>query len=93
MQISPIDAADPNVVTFKIYFHVFTRLIAQVRIGELCGNNNDQHLYIHLPEDKAQREGWRSQISFEFGGAQQYRYNIMVTQVNREKKDKYFKCV
>ena len=55
--------------------------IAQVRIGELCGNNNGQHVYIHLPEDRASRVGWKTQISFEFGGMQQYRYNIMVTQV------------
>ena len=54
----------------------------QVNIGKLCGNNNDQHVYIHLPENKAERTGWSSQITFKFDGTGQYRYNIKVTQVN-----------
>ena len=62
------------------------RLIFQINIGELCGNNNGQHVYIQLPQNKAERGGWTSQITFEFGGGgtNQYRYNIMVTQVNKK---------
>ena len=33
-----------------------------------------------------------TQIFFEFGGMQQYRYNIMVTQVKKI-KGLYFKCL
>ena len=57
-------------------------MIFQINIGELCGNNNGQHVYIQLPQNKAERGGWTSQISFEFMGMQPYRYNIMVTQVS-----------
>merc|ERR1711936_504502 len=58
---------------------------ATVNIGALCGNNNGQHVYIHLPDDRAERGGWSSTISFDFGGAKQYGYNIMVTQLDESR--------
>ena len=84
MTISRIDAANENVENLNIFYFFQKHFIYQINIGELCGTNNGQHVYINLPENKAERRGWTSQITFEFMGMEPYRYNIMVTQVNKK---------
>ena len=59
-----------------------------VNIGKLCGNNEGQHLYIHLPDPPLvtgmttrTRESVMVKLHFK-GGMKKYKYNIKVQQVN-----------
>ena len=79
---------------------------SSVNIGNLCGVNSGQHLYIHLHHGRdtfSGRSGGSGRmqagpvmIRFRFDGAHKYKFNIMVTQVsnilqNRFSKLKCFK--
>ena len=64
---------------------------SSVNIGNLCGVNSGQHLYIHLHHGRdtfSGRSGGSERmqagpvmIRFRFDGAHKYKFNIMVTQV------------
>ena len=60
-----------------------------VNIGELCGNNNGQHLYIHL-ESGTRRYGQASPVRIEMefqGRRKRYQYNIKVEQLDYTDKN------
>ena len=60
-----------------------------VNIGELCGNNNGQHLYIHL-DTNTRRYGQTVPVRIEMeflGRRKRYQYNIKVEQLDYTDKN------
>ena len=71
---------------------------SSVNIGNLCGVNSGQHLYIHLhhgrdtfsgrSENSGRMQAGPVMIRFRFDGAHKYKFNIMVTQVKPKIRNK-----
>ena len=60
-----------------------------VNIGDLCGNNNGQHLYIHL-DTNTRRYGQTVPVRIEMeflGRRKRYQYNIKVEQLDYTDKN------
>ena len=60
-----------------------------VNIGDLCGNNNGQHLYIHL-DTNTRRYGQTAPVRIEMeflGRRKRYQYNIKVEQLDYTDKN------
>ena len=60
-----------------------------VNIGDLCGNNNGQHLYIHL-DTSTRRYGQAGSVRIELeflGRRKRYQYNIKVEQLDYTDKN------
>ena len=62
-----------------------------VNIGDLCGDNNGQHLYVHLDTDTRRYGNSQAgpvRIELEFSGAgKRYQYNIKVEQLDHTERD------